>query len=164
MTPPRSPRGRQQDGRTASTSKPPRPRSRPPVLSDGRGPHQESSSTPHRVMPRPPPSTSSPSVGRKQQAETSHGQQSPVPRQQPAFSGRRATQTPNHSKAATPGSSPKNHSAAAELAGDEEESKSQFSVYLKMYNFKTLKDKMNKVPPNSSKGSGGGTQARKSSS
>lgn len=163
LTPPRSPRGQQQEGGTTSTSKPPRPRSRPLVLSDGKAPNQDSSSTPHRPAPRPPPTPSSPSVGRKQQADVS-----PVSRQQPASPGRRATPTPNHSKPATPvspqPSPPPNHQSAAELAGDHEESKSQFSMYLKMYNFKAFKDKMNKMPTNGKRGSGGSAQARKSPS
>lgn len=172
-TPPRSPRGQQPEGGTASTSKPPRPRSRPTVLSDGKAPHQDGSSPPHRLAARPPPLTSSPSVGRKQQADVSHGQQSPVSRQPPVSLGRQAAQTPNHSKPATPlspqhSSPPKNPPAASEQAGDQDVGKSQFGLYLKMYNFKALKDKMSKTPTYNKKGSGGGsspgTQTRKSSS
>lgn len=190
-TAPRTPRTQQQDGGAAPSSaqsKPPRPPVGPRPSescqagshSESKTPHgghQDNTSPPHKPPSSPPP-LSSPTPGRKHQADISHGQQSSVSRHPPTSPGRaKGGQTLNQHPQAKPTASffhnsaqqhsppSKTQSVSPEEAGGQEEGKIGFGISLRMYNFKAIKDKMSKVPTQSKKGSSNPTaHARKSSS
>ncbi|XP_070836563.1 uncharacterized protein [Chaetodon trifascialis] len=193
-TSPRLPRGQHQESGPSSPSRPsrsprpllaPRPSgSRQLNQTDSKALHGTFQTLDNASSPRRPSRPPSPmsagacgsAAGRKQ-AESSHGQQSPPSRQPVAAQGRvRAGQSPNRPPYIKPQASSgavqqlhphsQNQTVSPQEGHHQEEGKAPFSIsFSRLYSLKGLKDKMNKLPAQSKRGStSSSVQGRKSTS